>query len=107
MLNYKYLTHDDFLRNGAGDKNQRDTNNERISNFQNLKYSQIENQNNFQNNYLDERDMFNKKNKEDNFKQDHNNRMSQLGNLPSSSAFPINNQKFNEIKSINTRNIKE
>tara|TARA_Y100000991_G_scaffold213015_1_gene198015 strand:+ start:399 stop:1073 length:675 start_codon:yes stop_codon:yes gene_type:complete len=109
ITDYKYLTHDDFLMNKSGDKNQRDTNNERISSFQNINYSGEKNeQNQFKNNFIDERNMFNEKNDNINFKQAHNNRMSALGQLPSNSAFPVINQNnFCEIKSINTRNIKE
>jgi len=97
------------LMNKSGDKNQRDTNNERISSFQNINYSGEKNeQNQFKNNFIDERNMFNEKNDNINFKQAHNNRMSALGQLPSNSAFPVINQNnFCEIKSINTRNIKE
>lgn len=108
IMNYRYLTHDDFLINGKGEKNQRDTNNERISNFQSMQYPDTNTQLNQQDGYFDDRNMFNNSNNEVNFKQDHNNRMSQLGQMPSNSAFPINNNiKFGEIKSINTRNIKE
>lgn len=108
IMDYKYLTHDDFLINRKGPQNQRDTNNERISNFQNIQIPDINYQINKQNNYLDERNMFNQSHKEINFKHDHNQRISQLGQLPSNCAFPINNDiKFGEIKSINTRNIKE
>ena len=109
ITDYRYLTHDDFLMDNSGNKNQRDTNNERISNFQNINYSSQQNtQNKYTNNFIDERNMFNEKNDNINFKNSHNNRMSKLGQLPSNSAFPvINNNKFCEIKSINTRNIKE
>ena len=106
MQDYRYLTHDDFLMKDTGEKNQRDTNNERISNFQNIVYS--DNKSVVKNNFFDERNMFNQTNNEINFKNDHNMRMNQLGQLPSNSAFPVNNnRKFQEIKSVNTRNIKE
>lgn len=109
ITDYKYLTHDDFLMNKSGDKNQRDTNNERISSFQNINFSGEKNtQIQYNNNFVDERNMFNEKNDNINFKQAHNTRMSALGQLPSNTAFPVTNQNtFCEIKSINTRNIKE
>jgi hypothetical protein len=108
VLDYRYLTHDDFLMKGTGEKNQRDTNNERISSFQNITYPDNNHKSELKNNFFDERNMFNQSNNEINFKHDHNERISQLGQLPSNSAFPVNNnRKFQEIKSINTRNIKE
>ena len=105
VVNYKYMTPTDFQYNNNKEKNYRDTSNERISSFQSINQKDIKDNSNY---FFDERNMFNENKNENDFKQSHNNRLSELGQLPNNSAFPINNQRnLYEIKSINTRNIKE
>ena len=105
ITNYQYLTPNDFQINNNTGKNFRDTSNERISSFQNIDNCNL----NTQNHFFDERNMFNNNNNNNDFKESNNDRLSQLGKLPNNTAFPINNnqRKFYEIKSMNTRNIKE
>ena len=91
VTDYKYLTQGDFKQNNNDFK-------------QNNNFMKINTQNT--QTYIDDRNMFSKNNNTSNFKHSHNNRLSELGQLPNNSAFPINNNRnMYEIKSINTRNL--
>ena len=99
VTDYKYLTQGDFKQNNNDFKQNNNNDFKQNNNFMKINTQNTQT-------YIDDRNMFSKNNNTSNFKHSHNNRLSELGQLPNNSAFPINNNRnMYEIKSINTRNL--